>query len=179
MLHIDFDKHGVKVGDRGAVLEYPPERVSDDQFRRSFGMCAERFLREQLGLEMAIGDVRWSLVQAEGVCDYAQAKPGPVTYLLGEDAPPKAILKAPDAAWHSPVLWIDSSERNMHLNFRFGLSLVEEAVKGFRIRFRFREALMNEIVSRMHFYGARPGMIAFREAAQRVANGKEAEGSGI
>jgi len=171
MLHVDFETHGSSQPDRGMVLEVPEQWLQNEEFEKRFGMRPRSFLNQELGLKPtpAAEQVKWVLVQVEAVCDHAQAKPGPVPYLLGVEAPALEQSRPPGAAWKSPLLWIDSSERVIYLNFRFGVLLLDSEAKRLGIRFRLREALTNEIVSRMHAYGARPGMIAFRALLEQQA----------
>ena len=176
MLHVDFDLRNVSVMDRGVVVECPAELVSDAQFRGSFGMTAERFLTEQLGFDPppAVNEVRWVLIQVEGVCDYAQAQAGPAPFVLGIECSMIGSPNAPQAMWQSPVLSIDSCERTVYLNFRFGQSYTKTTAKDFKLLYRFREALTNDVVSRMHSYGARPGIISFRATTSKSEKGATA-----
>jgi hypothetical protein len=179
MLHVDFDLHGVSPVDRGVVLEYPVDQVSGGSFRERFGMTADRFLKDQLGLNPppALDEVRLLLVQVEGVCDHAQAQPGPSPFLLGVECS-ASVEKSPQAVWQSPLLWIDSSEKRVYVNFRFGQSCTKATTQGLKARFRFREALTNDLVSRMHSYGARPGIISFRGPLPVVSyTGKVVDGT--
>ncbi|GGH10761.1 hypothetical protein [Silvibacterium dinghuense] len=72
MLHLDFDIQSTKATDRGMVLEYPSTLLEEVPFREAFGMSTKQFLRDQLSLDPE-ADVRWVLVQIEGICDHAQA----------------------------------------------------------------------------------------------------------
>lgn len=166
MLHIDFDVRNASTMDRGVVLECPESLVVDDEFRRVFGMSSNRFVTDQLGFDPAPDgvEIRWVMIQVEGVCDYAQAQAGPAPYLIGIEGPPASPPKPPQAVWQSPTFWVDSRERAVYLNFRFGQSFSNTTSKGLKVLYRFREALTNDLVSRLHSYGARPGIISFRNA---------------
>jgi hypothetical protein len=164
MLHLDFEVHAIKPTDRGVVLEYPAVLLDKAAFRESFGMDTKGFLENQLSLDPA-ADVRWVIVQIEGICDYAQAQAGPALYILGVETAAKPIKTLPQAVWQSPVLILDSDQKQIFLNYRFGRTFTDALVKDNNKRYRLREALTNDLVSRFHSYGARPGIIAFKQAA--------------
>lgn len=164
MLHVEFDTDSATASDRGIVLECPDELITVERFKEVFGVKPETFLAGQLGLSHATESdrFRWVFVQVEAVCDHAQAKPGPLPYLIGVVAPEEAMARPPAAAWKSPTLWIGDTEKSIYLNFRFGTFITDARAKELKMWFRLREALTNEIVAKLHAYGSRPGMIAFR-----------------
>ena len=164
MLHLDFDVKTTKPTDRGIVLEYPAAMLAEDAFREAFGMGINGFLENQLSLDPT-ADIRWVMVQIEGICDYAQAQAGPALYLLGVETAAKPTKAFPQAVWQSPVLIIDSEQKQILVNYRFGRTFTDALVRNNSKRYRLREALTNDLVSRFHSYGARPGIIAFKPAS--------------
>ncbi|MFC6644681.1 hypothetical protein ACFQBQ_03555 [Granulicella cerasi] len=164
MLHVDLDVSAVKPTDRGVVLECPAATLEDAPFREAFGMDTTSFLRDQLSLDPT-ANVRWILVQIEGICDYAQAQAGPALYVLGVETSAKQMKVSPQAVWQSPILAIENEQRQIFVNYRFCRTFTDALVKANNKHYRLREALTNDLVSRFHSYGARPGIIAFRQAS--------------
>ena len=164
MLHVDFDTQNVSSMDRGVVLQCPAEFVVEEAFRHTFGMDPSRFLKEQLCLTPtpSVAEVHWLLVQVEGLCDHAQAQAGPAPFLLAVESP-AGISKAPQAVWQSPIVVLNGVETTIYVNYRFIVSFTKAGLQAFKPAFRLREAVTNDLVSRMHSYGARPGIITFRE----------------
>jgi|GEM_PF-2426749 len=164
MLHLDFDVQTTKPTDRGIVLEYPASMLDENPFREAFGMDTKGFLESQLSLDPT-ADLRWVMVQIEGICDYAQAQAGPALYLLGVETAAKPTKAVPQAVWQSPMVIIDNEEKQILVNYRFGRTFTDALVKNNSKRYRLREALTNDLVSRFHSYGARPGIIAFKQSS--------------
>ena len=110
---------------------------------------------------------QWVLVQTQAACDYAQANPGPLPFHLGLHLPASEVgkdRKPPAALWISPCFEHDGKAHFLHVNVRFQVSLPACRAKQEQQIFRLREQLLNDLIYQIHGYGARPGIISFRES---------------
>ena len=164
-VHIDSTE-GIQGNDRGAVIALP-DKLSN-QFEQTFGLSQEEAATKQFHCREFVENddrCRWILVQSQAACDYAQKQPGPLPYYLGLEIAEKFTKKGsfPDALWISPPFEGESNSFFLHINARFQVSLSPEDAKKEKPLYRLREQLLNVFIYRVHSYGARPGMISFRE----------------
>lgn len=167
-LHIDTEVKRSQIDDRGMVLTREDAAWNEDSFRSWFGIGKDGFLSGQLRLPSE-GTFRWVLVQVEASCDDAQGMAGPPPYLLGVECPERTAAKmvCGTSLWMSPTIEIDSEPRRVITSFRFAPALPRTSLTEFTKLYRFREALANDIVTRWHSYGARPGIVQFRVTEKR------------
>ena len=173
MLHFDFVASNSRCTDRGAVFALAPGEVAGVEFRKRFGMEPKEVAKWQFGVVLDDRCV-WLLVQVEGICDYAQSQAGLNPFVLALECSAKSAIsdrEKPDAAWDSPVFYLQDEVRKLIVNFRYGLSFTDDAIKDRESRYRLREALINDLTARMHSYGARPGIISFKEKTQIESDG--------
>jgi hypothetical protein len=152
---------------RGAVILLPPS-MSGENFAASFGMSPVDAAKSQFGCtDFAEGDgrFRWTLVQVQATCDYAQRQPGPLPFVLALEMPEASVQKGslPSAIWASPKLAFEGDIRVLHANSRFQVNLADAAASGIAASYRMREELLIALVYYLHGYGARPGNISFHE----------------
>lgn len=153
---------------RGAVIALP-DSLSGSEFEHEFNLKQEDEVSKQFFCKkFTEGDekFRWVLVQCQADCDYAQNQPGPLPYYLGLELPVAFAMKRgnpPAALWASPPFESDGTIRSLHVSARFQVSLPAEDVKNEKPLYRLREQLLNNLIYQVHAYGARPGMLSFRE----------------
>ncbi len=157
---------GINGSDRGAVIPLPD--CYSDEFEQSFGLSQEEAAKKQFRCRGFVKEderFRWVLVQSQAACDYAQKQPGTLPYYLGLDLPEpnKMDGNPPAALWCSPLFNLSDTVRALHVNVRFPVSM--SCAKGANQTplYRLRERLINDLIFKIHSYGARPGIISFRE----------------
>jgi hypothetical protein len=172
-LHVDIETSRSRSDDRGMVLTRDDASWDEASFKSWFAISKAEFLSRQVRLPTA-ASFRWVLVQVEASCDNAQGMAGPPPYLLGVECPDKAAaeINPGTSLWISPVIEIDLEPRRVVASYRFAPALTETALKDFKMLYRFREALANDVVTRWHTYGARPGIVRFQVTEKRQSPGK-------
>jgi hypothetical protein len=165
MVHI-ASGDGVLPSERGAVLRLPDEKVA--AFEGVFGITEEQAALKQFGCKafaLNDGTFRWRLLQVQAVCDYAQRQPGPLPFALGLEMPATTVSTSslPAAVIATPWFELDNVARVLHVNARFQVSLPQGDVDRMTVEYRLRESLLNLMGYQLHSYGARPGIVAFRE----------------
>lgn len=169
LLHIaTLSTDGSTVIERGVVIDLP-EEFSGDAFGSVFDLAPETAAHKQFGRKGSGRDnnsFHWVLVQTQAACDYAQTQPGPLPFHLGLVLPKAEIRKGtlPAALWTSPGFELDANVSHLHVNARFQLSLPNAKAAEATPLFRLREQLLNDLIYRLHSYGARPGVISFRSS---------------
>ena len=168
LLHFAMPPETIRGNARGAVIALP-EEYRGDAFEARFGLSdadelAKQFAFRKLKNESILDD--WVLVQCQAACDYAQKQPGPIPYQLGLLVPAERRVKnrkPPDALWQSPRFDFNDEVFFLHVNARFSLSLPPVYATAEEPLFRLREQLLNQLIYELHSYGARPGIVSFRE----------------
>ena len=157
---------------RGAVIALPGS-LSGSAFEHQFNLkqgeaASKQFFCKNFAEEDE--QFRWALVQCQAVCDYAQNQPGPLPFYLGLELPLASIPKSgkpPAALWTSPPFESAGAIRLLHVSARFQVSLPAADVKEAGPLYRLREQLLNDLIYQIHGYGARPGMLSFRQVKPR------------
>ena len=154
--------------ERGAVIALPGE-FSGEAFAETFDLTPEEAAEKQFLCkqpEEGTAPFQWVLVQTQAACDYAQARPGPLPFHLGLCLPASKARgrPSPAALWRSPCFEHDEQAHFLHVNARFQVSLSGGKAGQARLLFRLREQLLNDLIYQIHGYGARPGIISFRES---------------
>lgn len=150
--------------ERGAVIALAEEHC-EQGFERTFGVPERALARDQFWeKELGRSDLapRWVLVQTQAACDYAQSRPGPLPFHLGLIVRKSAVRskRPPEALWMSPCFEFEGEEQFLHVNARFQLSLAHGRLEETEPLCRLREQLLNDLIFRLHSYGARPGIIS-------------------
>ena len=169
LLHIEPAANADKGGERGAVIPLP-EEFSGDEFKTVFGLTQETAVHKQFWGKDGGSQPCWVLVQTQAACDYAQRQPGPLPFHLGLYMPERAQSrkgKPPAALWRSPCFEFEDEARFLHVSARFQISLPNEKAAEIKPLFRLREQLLNDLIYRLHGYGARPGIISFRKSRKK------------
>jgi hypothetical protein len=110
------------------------------------------------------------LVRVGAACDYAQSRPGPITYLLAVAIPQAAKFKTDsdgvplrmsEAIWKSPVFVLPESASTFHVyvHIRMSISVLPAAAKDWTVVFRFREQLLMQLIAAASDYSSRPGIV--------------------
>lgn len=154
--------------ERGAVIVLP-EEFSGEAFAETFDLAPKETAEKQFWRKRPQKDTdksQWVLVQTQAACDYAQTQPGPLPFHLGLCLPTSEARKEkpPAALWRSPCFEHNGQAHFLHVNARFQVSLPSGRAKQASPLFRLREQLLNDLISQIHGYGARPGIISFRES---------------
>ena len=167
LLHIapTADGDGAK---RGAVIALL-EEFSGKAFAETFDLAPEETAEKQFWRKRPQKDTdksQWVLVQTQAACDYAQTQPGPLPFHLGLCLPASEAQKgtSPAALWQSPCFERNGQAHFLHVNARFQVSLSSGKARQAQPLFRLREQLLNDLIYQIHGYGARPGIISFRES---------------
>lgn len=165
MLHVAAPSETVGATDWGAVVELPDAWWGDDdEMRNRFGVTRGDLLEEAYKLKSEDWEgCRPRLIRIGAACDYAQARPGPLTYLFGLEIPVEARRsgKAPASEWKSPTLVVEPRKVPFELavNSRFPLNAVLAHTKTWRPVYRLREQLLMQLISHAGSYLARPGIV--------------------
>ena len=166
-LHIDLSMASSAGAERGSVIELPSSMLEDFECKFEVSdetIAVEEFRRKKVAADDPV--CSWVLVQAQAACDYAQMRSGPLPFYLGLCIPNVNVdkgRKPPAAVWSSPCFEIESVPSVLRVHGRFQVSLTaSQAAKERRI-FRLREQLLNSLIYAIHSYGARPGIIEFRD----------------
>lgn len=151
---------------RGAVIALPEEFLGE-AFAATFDLTTEEAAENQFWLRLSDNDrdkARWVLVQTQAACDYAQNQPGPLPFHLGLCllASSARSRTPPAALWRSPHFEFENDASVLHVSARFQVSMSSGKAKQASTLFRLREQLLNDLIYRLHGYGARPGIISFR-----------------
>ena len=158
---------GISGSDRGVVVALPCSYINN--FEQYFGLSQEEAAKKQYHCREFVSNdsrFRWVLVQSQAACDFAQKQPGPLPYYLGLDLPVSNLRrdgKPPVALWSSPASYLNDVICVLHVNARFPVSMSCTIGANLTPLYRLRERLINDLVYKIHSYGARPGLIAFRE----------------
>lgn len=171
MLHIALPAfETIRATDWGAVVEWPYE-WTDAGISERMGLTIGQMLGGQFQVERKDrARCRPRLVRIGAACDYAQCRPGPITYLLGFEIPEDAErkkddkgqrIKLSDAIWLSPVFVTPESADPMRLyvHDRFALSVLPDACGGWTACCRLREQLLMNLIAHESDYGSRPGIV--------------------
>ena len=171
MLHLAlpaFEK--IRATDWGAVAAWPYE-WTDDELTKRMGLTIGQMLGGQFLVERKDrGRCTQRLVRIGATCDYAQSRPGPITYLLGFEIPEDAerkkdgkgqAIRLSDAIWTSPVFLTTESTGpvRLHVHVRFALNTLPGACAGWTACYRLREQLLMNLISFESNYGSRPGIV--------------------
>ena len=154
--------------ERGSVILLPDEFVGE-AFTKTFELSAEEAAKNQFWRrepQQSADLPQWVLLQTQAACDYAQNQPGPLPFHLGLCLPASDARKdtPPAALWRSPCFEHSGEACFLHVNARFQLSFPVWKAKREQLLFRLREQLLNDLIYQIHGYGARPGIISFRES---------------
>jgi len=168
-LHV-ADAKGSSGIDRGAVVRVPDSQLAE--FETTFGLGQEDAAEKEFlcsGFNKRNDGFRWMLAQVQATCDFAQRRPGPLPFVLGLEMPCTAVKDSTPrgAMIKCPPFESHGIPRTLHFNTRFQLAIPAATAKTLTVEYRLREALVNDIVYQLHSYGARPGMISFREIGRR------------
>ena len=152
---------------RGAVVPLP-KRFSESNFKRTFGLTQNDIAEKSFfckNFEENKDKTSWVLVQTQPACDYAQNRPGTLPFNLGLYLHSELVrrnAKPPESLWCSPPFWVENVTFKFHINATYQVSLPPHARNIDFPKFRLREQILNELIYRIHSYGARPGSISFR-----------------
>lgn len=169
LLHIAHPTDISSWMERGSVIPLP-KRASGDKFKRWFGLEQEMAASKSFGCQDFDSNdarFRWILVQSQAACDYAQIRPGPLTFYLGLCCPKpndhrRSRRSRPAALWTSPCFYFDGGPFLLHVNAGFQMPLPRTARGIEKPIFRLREQLLNDMIYRLHGHSARPGIVSFR-----------------
>jgi hypothetical protein len=171
MLHVALPPfEAIRPTDWGAVVAWPYE-WTDDGLSKRMGLKIGEMLGGQFLVEKA-GRARCKvrLVRIGAACDYAQSRPGPITYLLGVEIPEDAerkkdgngqLIRLSDAIWLSPVFVTPEMNEPMrlHVHARFPHVVLPQEAQGWTASYRLREQLLMNLIAHESNYGSRPGII--------------------
>ena len=149
----------------GAVVEFPRELWNDADLNELFGMTGSRLLRDEFKIDTeAHEQCRRRLIRIGAACDYARARPGPITYLFGVEIPPDNRRKSrPQSVWTSPTLQISPVDGPFVLlvNSRYPVSLPATGAATWNPVYRLREQVLMHLISHASGHMARPGIVQF------------------
>jgi hypothetical protein len=147
--------------DWGAVVTFPFE-WSDADLTKRFGVTIADILSDELKIkDEDRAKCTPVLVRIGAACDFAQAKKGPVTFLLGISTAVKPTKKLPASIWKSPSFSEPGSDDVFHLyvNSRMLITVPPEDCKGWSVLYRIREQLLMQLITTASNHAARPGIV--------------------
>ena len=153
---------------RSAALRSRLQTLSGRTFKDEFGLEEEKAAKDEFrckGFDRKDEKFRWVLVQVQAACDYAQRHPGSLPCYLGLDLPSanRRSKTPPESLWSSPVFEMNGSNRLLHVNARFSMSVSRSDFKKGPPVYRLREQMLNDLTYKLHSHGGRPGMLSFRK----------------
>lgn len=103
-------------------------------------------------------------IRIGAACDYAQDKAGPISFVLAclfksSDRPLEGLANS--VSWISPMFEFEGSAHELVINPRMVYTTSSEEATSFSRKFRVREQLVMELISRIGFHAARPGIVRF------------------
>jgi len=171
MLHLALPRgETIKPTDWGAVVTWPFPRT-DEELTNKLGLTIGQMLGGEFLIEKTDrAKCALVLVRVGAVCDYAQNRTGPLTYLLGVEIPENATRKTDDegntlrlaeAIWRSPVFLtpITTEPSRLHVHIRFPITVLGSACTAWTARYRLREQLLMNLITSASTYLARPGIV--------------------
>ena len=160
------DDVGMNQGaERGAVIPLPYS-MSGANFVRRFGMPELQASRELFRCQHFLPDDSrnvWVLVQAQAACDYAQRVRGPLPFYLALDIESTSLNKdtPPQFLWRSPRFAFNGSVRELQVNTRIQVPMVEPEARLQRPLYRLREQLLAQLLHCAQANNSRPGIASF------------------
>ncbi|MCW2003095.1 hypothetical protein FHY30_001850 [Xanthomonas arboricola] len=165
MLHLAIPgTEKLSATDWGAVVPWPFE-WNDGTLANLTGLNIKDMLCQQFKMRSAsMGRCCPVLVRVGAACDYAQANPGPITYLFGLEIPEDAErqdVKIPDAIWVSPVFFRDATKGpyRIRAHIRFPQTHLSTTANAWPVTSRLREQLLMHLINAASTYVARPGIV--------------------
>lgn len=171
MLHVALPPfEAIRPTDWGAVVAWPYGWTDDDLSKRMGLKIGEMLGGQFLAEKASRARCKVRLVRIGAACDYAQSRPGPITYLLGVEIPEDAerkkdsngqLIKLSDAIWLSPVFVTPEMNEPMRLyvHARFPHVVLSKETDGWTASYRLREQLLMNLIAHESNYGSRPGII--------------------
>lgn len=166
MLHLAIPgSEKIRPTDWGVVLNMPTYIWDKDEiFRQTFDCSRTELLEKEFKLKATDHAIcRPCLVRIGAACDYAQTNRGPITYLFGIEIPVNIKRNSPPAAeWKSPIFTREgiAVPFRLHVNVRFGMSIVANNCAAWAVQYRLREQLLMYLISHASNYISRPGIVS-------------------
>lgn len=164
MLHLALQPaEDVRPDAWGTVVEFPTSEWNDECLNRRFGVTPQSLLADEFKIQAEQhADQRPRLIRVGAVCDYAQSRPGPISYFFGIETPPRRAKQLPQSVWTSPPLLLDPSQGvfQLEVNTRFVVTTTSEQVREWRPVYRLREQLLMHLISHGSNHLSRPGLLA-------------------
>ena len=164
MLHVALpESETIFANDWGAVVSLPIDWNDEDTVRSRFGVSGADLLAThfRIGADFH-SQCSPKLVRIGAPCDYAQRRPGPITYLLALAVPEDASStgKRPNAIWCSPPLSLDGGRaQRLLVSAMFPWTVTKQESTPWRVECRLREQLLMQLVHTAGTYATRPGHI--------------------
>lgn len=164
VLHVSMpEAENIRAKDWGAVLQLPPEALTEEETLRQFGLRYNELMSQVFCIEKRDrAQTPLVAVRIGAICDHAQQKAGPVPYVLGAVVPTTVKRKemVQKAEFESPIVVLDAAQGpvRLYLNARFQLSMVTPP-ETWRPICRLREQLLMMVAAHVGEYVTRPGVI--------------------
>ncbi len=172
MLHVAIpESEAILPTDWGVVVDVPDDWLQADSFEQIWGVKLPELLSSEFKIDRESRNAcKACLIRIGAVCDYAQRRKGPITFLLAFEIPVDAKRKvkdgkeltSPDAEWKSPVFATDGDPVpfRLHANVRFPLTKTATDCGTWKVRYRLREQLLVQLISTASSYVSRPGIVS-------------------
>ena len=168
MLHVAVpSSEKIRPIDWGTVVEFPEAWLTDKEMKARFGMTRCALLEEEYKLKEGEGErCQWRLVRVGAACDYAQDRPGPLTYLLGLEVPVDLEKRKRKSwrmsVWPSPTLATEPQQNPFVLavNARYAVNVVKATAEAWQPVYRLREQLLMHLIAHAGSYLTRPGIVS-------------------
>lgn len=164
MLHVALPETGnILPTDWGAVVEFPLNWEDDNTLRSQFGLSGSELINCHFKISpQFVESCRPHLLRIGAPCDFAQTRPGPITYLLTLEVPHDVghCGKLPHAIWPSPLLSLDGDRAfKLLVSTVFPWTTLPTAAVHWRARYRLREQVLMQLVHSFGTHSTRPGYI--------------------
>jgi hypothetical protein len=163
MLHLAISgTETIAASDWGAVVTFPFE-WSDSELTKRFGVSLADILSDELKLkDEDRSKSKGVLVRIGAACDYAQAKKGPITYLLGISTAAKPTKTLPASIWKSPPFSEPQAADSFYLyvNCRMQITVPPDDCKDWSVLYRIREQLLMQLITTASNHASRPGIVS-------------------
>lgn len=161
--------------DWGAVVVVP-DVDNDAAMKARFGLARGALMTEifQIGTSPHRKKCKLVLIRAGAVCDYAQGRKGPITYILALLRPLTSLRAERNRVGGetvSPLLKLDEKDETFELitSGRFVISVADDWLNGADVPFRIRESLLVQLAAAAATYATRPGILEFPATPAQAA----------
>ena len=181
MLHLALlPAESVRPSDWGALLLLPDGELAKDKMLSRFALTTGQLMFASCPARKESGRKKCkpALLRLGAACDYAQNKPGPITYafctVVPADIEMKESQRLSKALIASPIMSLpDLGPVKLFVDARYQITLVAAEVEQLEPAGRVREQLLMQIAAHCAEYVMRPGIVSIEPAVAAAAGDAE------